>query len=509
MTTITGPDGAEIEFPDETSEAEMNAAMAQAYPQPQGGIMGALKGASRALEANIPGVDRMVAAAKGGDYAQNLAKEEATNTQFAKDNPWTNTAGGLAALSAGSGAFALDVPFGLSGMAGRVASSAAPWAVGGGLQGALSSPDLTNIPDTAKRAGLNAGISGTIGAAVPLAGAGIAKAISPLLAAPERQAMVEGLQQAGVTPTAGQATGNRFVQGLEGPSEGGWTKALMDQGGIPATNATQPSLLAAKTAIEGKLTDAASRNTLIPDEQLAKDLAGAPGEFNKLISPSPEVANVTDRLMAKMSQPISGEEYASLRSQLTNQAFAIKKTNPIDAQAYRSMRDALDDGMERSIEANNPADLGAFREARRSYGNFQDISKAASKLTGENAVQGTIPPSRMQAVLSSGNKAPAYAAGQGDLAQLTRQGVGIMQPQEAAINPLARALMSHTMGGYAGAALGHLPGIGALVRTRPVQSFLANRVMAGAGPRSGADLAALAAGLSGRQLLMPQGNTQR
>jgi hypothetical protein len=85
---------------------------------------------------------------------------------------------------------------------------------------------------------------------------------------------------------------------------------------------------------------------------------------------------------------------------------------------------ALDDAMERSIALRNPDDLGAFREARRVYGNFQDVSRAASKLTGENAVQGSISPSRMQTVLSSGNKAEGYAAGQGDLAELTRAGAG-------------------------------------------------------------------------------------
>jgi hypothetical protein len=67
--------------------------------------------------------------------------------------------------------------------------------------------------------------------------------------------------------------------------------------------------------------------------------------------------------------------------------------------------------MERSIAANNPDDLGAFMEVRRQYGNFQDISKAASKLTGENAVAGTIPPTRMQTVLSRGTKRLAMRPG--------------------------------------------------------------------------------------------------
>jgi hypothetical protein len=103
----------------------------------------------------------------------------------------------------------------------------------------------------------------------------------------------------------------------------------------------------------------------------------------------------------------------------------------VQAQAYRDVQGALDDAMERSIALRNPADLSAFREARRVYGNFQDVSRAASKLTGENAVAGSIPPSRMQTVLSSGSKAERYAAGQGDLAGLTRAGAGILTPAPA------------------------------------------------------------------------------
>jgi hypothetical protein len=111
--------------------------------------------------------------------------------------------------------------------------------------------------------------------------------------------------------------------------------------------------------------------------------------------------------------------------------YGATASDPPQAQAYRDIQGALDDAIERSIAANNPDDLGAFKEVRRQYGNFQDISKAASKLTGENAVAGTIPPSRVQTVLSSGNKAPGYAAGQGDLAELTRAGVGVLGPPAA------------------------------------------------------------------------------
>jgi hypothetical protein len=53
------------------------------------------------------------------------------------------------------------------------------------------------------------------------------------------------------------------------------------------------------------------------------------------------------------------------------------------------------------------------------------------EVTGENAVAGSIPPSRMQTVLLSGNKAERYAAGQGDLAGMTRAGAEILTPPPA------------------------------------------------------------------------------
>lgn len=186
--TIQGPDGASIDFPEGTSESEMNAAMAQAYPSqsavpaPQGGgVMGAFKGASRALEANLPFMDRAVAAAKGGDYASNLSKEQLKNEQFAEQNPWTNAAGGIVAsapLAAVGGP-----SFGLGGLAGRVASAAVPWGAAGAVEGASSSPDLTNLPETAKDTAVGAATGGALGAAVPIAGAAVGKAISPLAAA--------------------------------------------------------------------------------------------------------------------------------------------------------------------------------------------------------------------------------------------------------------------------------------------------------------------------------------
>jgi hypothetical protein len=178
--TIQGPDGASIDFPDGTPEGEMNAAMAQAYPAPAqgGGVMGALKGASRALEANLPFVDRAVAAAKGGDYASNLQTERAKNEQFAKDNPATNFVGGIAATAP------LWPLGGVGGsLAGRVGATALGSGLAGEVQGISNSPDLTNSAETGSRAAEGFGVGGALGAAAPIAAAGIGRAVSPLASA--------------------------------------------------------------------------------------------------------------------------------------------------------------------------------------------------------------------------------------------------------------------------------------------------------------------------------------
>lgn len=149
----------------------------------------ALSGAARALEANLPFVDRAVAAAKsalpqgyggtGQDYAANLAAERSKNEQFAEQNPWTNAVGGLVA----SAPLAAVPGVGEGSLGARVASMGAIGAGAGAVQGISSSPDLTNLPSTGADAAIGATAGGALGAAAPVAAFGVGKAISPLAAA--------------------------------------------------------------------------------------------------------------------------------------------------------------------------------------------------------------------------------------------------------------------------------------------------------------------------------------
>jgi hypothetical protein len=149
-----------------------------------------MAGVARALEGNLPFVDRAVAGAKsvlpqgyggtGQDYATNLAAEKAKNAQFAEQNPWTNAVGGVAA-------YAPTWPIGGGAtLGGRVAAQGLTGFGLGGLQGASNSPDLTNTQETGKSIAQGELAGGALGAAFPVAAAGIGKAVSPLAGALRR-----------------------------------------------------------------------------------------------------------------------------------------------------------------------------------------------------------------------------------------------------------------------------------------------------------------------------------
>lgn len=289
------------------------------YAAPPSG--NALSGAARALETNLPFADRAVAGLKtilpqgyggtGQDYAANFAAERAKNAQFEQQNPATSAIGGVAA-SAPLLAFG-GPAFGLGGMAGEMASSAAPFALASALQGASSSPDLTNLPETGERAGIGGAVGGVVGAAAPAVASGIGKAISPFIVSPERQALVEALRQAGINPTAGQVTGSKSLQKLEAAASdiplrlgGGdaevsreansraFTAALMEKAGaLPGQIATPENLNAVHEALGNQFSALGARNSIAIDPQLRADIDKVVSGYHDVTgTPAPGVAKM-------------------------------------------------------------------------------------------------------------------------------------------------------------------------------------------------------------------------
>lgn len=186
---IGAPDGSIVEFPPGTSDDIIKTAMAKAYPPPTAapaaaaapgnGILGTIDDYVRAAANGMTFglADRFAAGmgsatgigGKSGDYAGNLQSEQGKTDQFATDHP----IGSIAANVAGGAV----VPIGAIGAAAKGASLGAKTLYGmgagaglGGLQGALGSRDLTDLPTVAADAGKGAVLGGTVGAVLPGAG---------------------------------------------------------------------------------------------------------------------------------------------------------------------------------------------------------------------------------------------------------------------------------------------------------------------------------------------------
>lgn len=202
--------------------------------------LGALASAAKALEVNIPFMDRAVAGAKtylpqgyggtGQDYAANLATEKAKNAAFEEQNPVTTAVGGLTAYAP-----AVLVGGGAT-LPSRVGAQALTGLGIGALQGASSSPDLTNTQDTGQRIAQGELTGGALGAAIPAVAHGVGSVVNPLAAALQRGPGQAEIANLGNDVSAaykrvndlGAAYTPEAYQGLVGKIEGVAKDAYMD-----------------------------------------------------------------------------------------------------------------------------------------------------------------------------------------------------------------------------------------------------------------------------------------
>jgi hypothetical protein len=116
--------------------------------------------------------------------------------------------------------------------------------------------------------------------------------------------------------------------------------------------------------------------------------------------------------------------------------------------------------MERSIATHNPADAGAWREARNEYRNLLVLEKA-STAAGSNAAEGIISPSSLRNATINTQGRRNYARGNGDFADLARAGEAIMKPLPNS-GTAPRQYMQHlitALGSGAGGMVASIPGM--------------------------------------------------
>ena len=342
-------------------------------------------------------------------YDRNLAQQRATDTADAQDRFGYRLGGQLAGGVGGGVGLAKN---GLS-LAGRAiengaklptvaGASALEGAAMGAAQGFGSGEG--GLDNRLIRAGTGAKWGGMLGAATPIAvagvSAGVRRAVTPFASSPERQALADILKREGVDLTAGQRTGSERLRYAENEIGGRvarriaerqgeqFTAAALRRAGIDANRATPEVMDAAFTRIGQQFDGLASRNRLVPDQQFASDLSDTIRGYNQLVTETARAPIVMDTAadIAQMARNgITGEAYQALRSRL-DQAARASARDPQLQDALYGLRNTFDDGMERSIIMNNPSDLGKWREARSQYRNMLVLEKAATG-AGENAAQ--------------------------------------------------------------------------------------------------------------------------
>lgn len=432
--------------------------------------------------------------------------------QAQADNPGSYLAGqiggglaqGVATGGAGFGTNAARTGANL----GRVAAgSALDGVIYGGAYGAGSADG--DGSDRLKEGLKGAITGGIIGGTLPLAVAGankvFRKAITPFATSPERSIAADFLTQEGVPLTAGQRTGSKGLRYAESELGGGKVADLMDQQAEAFTEAamrraggsgraTSDNMTAMASRLGQGFDDISARNTLRIDQGVVSDMNAAAQEYARVLPADQksiflELGNdIAERFKAGGGS-ISGGDYQTIRSRLTRMAQNYRQRDGEFADAIRGLRNALDNGMDRSI---NPADAGAWQELRRQYGNMKTLEKAIGGAGGEDAAMGLISPARLRMAASSGNRG-GFARGQGDFADLAKAGQAVMTPlpnSGTAARTAVRNLGSPLLAG-GGALAGGVPGLlagllapkaaGHMLMSKPVQRYLANQAVTTAG----------------------------
>jgi hypothetical protein len=278
--------------------------------------------------------------------------------------------------------------------------------------------------------------------AAPLGVAGARRVVTPFPTSPERTAAVDVLRNEGVTDiTAGQATGRKGLQYLEAERGAGnrlaessgeqFTAAALRRTGENANRATPEVIDNAFNRLGQQFEGLAARNVAQLDNDFANDLRQAVGQYaGQVAEPNraPAVANFVQEILQHAQQTggaLPGNVYQSLRSRMETAARGM--SNPEARNAIRDVREALDDAMERSIAANNPADLGAWRETRNQYRNLITVADASTR-AGTDSHLGLISPANLRNSTINTQGRRNYARGEGDLSELARAGTAVLTP---------------------------------------------------------------------------------
>lgn len=293
----------------------------------------------------------------------------------------------------------------------------------------------------------------------------LSAAVSPIKRAlsPQQEKLIGILKKENIPLTAGQETGSRTLAAAEKVAQtlpGGerflraspeaqataYNRAVLSKAGIDADAATPDILDEAARRFGAQYESIAARNNVNVDKDLIDELNAVTQKYGKKVTSQqrPILENfVNDIRRAKM---LPGSTYQSARSDARR--IAKSSTDPMLADAFRDVRNALDNAFERSIPAGS-RDAEVFKALNKNYANFKIIDDAMSGNMADQAL-GNIIPQRLSSAIKARSKA-AVSRGQTEIADLAKAGTAIFKAPPQAQTEISQAMSQLTRLGAAAA----------------------------------------------------------
>lgn len=266
---------------------------------------------------------------------------------------------------------------------------------------------------------------------------------------PRRLEAVETLRNAGVEPTAGQATGLRSLSAAEDATAAGQAKrsAAVDQFTDAAINTAIPPTLrdkvqftpdmmpqekmeALRTTITSTMDQLAARNSVPITTELFEEVFKVSQDYKKKLSTA-EKSPFFETLakdMADVSQlgstvKMRGSEFQRIRSELSE----LTTKDTITKNAAVKVIRALEDAMGKQIsKGRNPEDIALYRDVRKGYSDLMILEAAAKR---NKDVNFNITPSAL-ANAARNKDAQSYVYGRDTFSNLYRAGDTVLKSAE-------------------------------------------------------------------------------
>lgn len=320
---------------------------------------------------------------------------------------------------------------------------------------------------------------------------------------PQRLAYADRLRRSGVGVTAGQATGDARLMGIEARTARGQdifanqheqaTAAMMNTIGSNSRLATADAINDATDRIVNRLTTIADSADSIPQVGQSAQMARAVMDYNNSVTSTSSVApkiikDIIDDIdtAAASGVMIPGAQLRQWRTSLGR--MAASTNDPAVANLYHTAVDTIDDMVAKTLTAQRRLDdLNDLKEARGMYRNMLAIRDASLK-----SDSGVLRPIDVRNALARQGKAALATNRRGDLGELAMAAQNILKAPASADPNQVRGFLSllfdamgggggmwigSTLGGLPGGILGSIVGAGGTIATQKVFE-LARRLMA-------------------------------